>query len=185
MDFSLIKIGDVILTAGKDLELLPVKIGNVLHGRCKARQWTHAAMSLGSTRLVEAVQSGVRICDLKEEYYDKKICFLALRYKKMDDSRRESVGLYCQEQKGDPYDWRALSYFVLNSLFPTILGTVLSLSPVEQILNVNNSFFCSELVAAGFLAQGVSIVKREPWQTMPVDFLNLNLFDVVLSSRYE
>ena len=182
MDFSRIKIGDVVLTTGQGYESVPIKMCNVLNGKCKALQWTHVGISLGQLQLVEAIRSGTRICDFKKEYYDKGIRFLILRHKEMSHSRREKAALYCKDREGDAYDYRALSYFVLHGLFPVALGSLLSLPAAEEFFNVKNCYFCSELVAEGFLSQGVVIADRKPWQTMPVDFLDLKLFDIVLKS---
>jgi len=177
MKYSLIKAGDVILTAGTNPF---IKLGNVLRGRCDGIKWTHAAISLGEKALVESVQEeGIRLSDLDKEYTQKGVDFVVLRCRCLSDSDRAAVANYCSEKKGEPYDWRALSYFVFNGLFPTLLGPILCFSFVEKLLNVENSYFCSELVSEGYMTENIRVADTDPYKIMPVDFLNTKLFDII------
>ena len=177
IDCQLIQKGDVILTSGKNCL---IKIGNFLLGRWNALEWTHVGISLGGTQIVEALPDGICVNDLDDCYAKKDEEFLVLRHKGLSISESERIADFCKDMKGDKYDSRALWYFFLSAVFPTSFGLLLNNRFAEWILNVKNAYFCSELAASGFLSVGVSIAKREPWQTMPADFFNLKEFDLIL-----
>jgi len=175
-NYDLLKQGDVILTSGTNIG---IKIGNFLRGRLDALKWTHAALSLGNDQIVEAVETGIRITSLHKQYTEKNIPYTILRCKTLNDSQLAEVAKYCKKRSSQPYDKKALNYFVLNGLFPTLLGPLLSLPIVEKNLNVRDSYFCSELIAEGFITQNFFVLKTDPWKIMPADFLNKKLFNII------
>ncbi len=184
-----IKKGDVVLTASNDLRgTWPIKLANLFHGRGPDIRWTHAAMSLGGLDIVESVlDPGVVLENVQTKYVDNERDILVLRCKVLAPEKIEKVANYCKDKfhEGSTYDMRALSYFALRIGNPLGLGTLVDTTPLgrwlfEKHINNKDAYFCSELIAEAFQANGLSIRRhRHPWQVMPIDFYNLSLFDEI------
>ena len=113
-----LKKGDVVLT-GVDAfkEALPIKIGNIFRGRLGSIKWTHAAMSLGNSLIVESIPDpGVNIRNIQDTYIDNGIDILVLRCKMLTQKQAEDAANFCVSKISEKsrYDPRALSYFVLH-----------------------------------------------------------------------
>ena len=86
---------------------------------------------------------------------------------------------FCTSTVKDKYDFRALIYFLLYNLTPPQIDFIWEDDFIGKCFNVNNAYFCSELVSNGLLDAGVYCFERDPYKVMPIDFNNPLLFDTV------
>ena len=173
--------GDVILTNGRSFELgsLPIKIANFFSRGYKDRGWTHAALYIGDGNVVEAFPGGIVKRNFASSYLNDKYNLFILRRKGASEEAIKKVISFCANDEGKKYDFRALIYFLLYIFLPVGLHFILEKDYVGNCFNVNDSYFCSELVATGFKEAGIYSFEREPYKVMPLDFDNDLWFDVV------
>jgi len=173
--------GDIILTNGRSFELgsLPIKIANFFNRGYKERGWTHAALYIGDDNVVEAFPGGIVKRSFTASYLNDKYNLFVLRHKKASHEDIEKVISFCADEEGKKYDFRALIYFLLYNFLPVGLHFILEKNYVGNCFNVNESYFCSELVATGFKEAGIYSFEREPYKVMPIDFDNYLWFDTV------
>ena len=173
--------GDVILTNGRNFEWgsLPIKIANFFSRGYKERGWTHAALYIGNGNVVEAFPGGIVQRNFADSYLSGKYNLLILRHKKASEEAIKKAIDFCIHEEGAKYDWRALTYFLLFNFLPVGLHFIIDNDFIGARFNVNDSYFCSELVASGFKEADAYCFEREPYKVMPIDFNNYLWFDIV------
>jgi len=173
--------GDVVLTCGRGFELgsLPIRTANFFKKGYGERGWTHAALYIGNGQVVEAFPGGIVCRNFKEFYSTDKFDLLALRPKKADAQAIVKVIAFCKAEVSKKYDWRALIYFALYNFLPAGLHFLLDKKFLGDCFNVNDSYFCSELIATGFQKSDSYCFENPPYKVMPIDFYNNIWFDVV------
>ncbi len=169
--------GDIVLTAQKGFILtsLPIRFSNFLSRGIENRLWTHAAMYIGDDYVIESIISpfkGVIKRKLSENYLNGKYDFIVLRRVPHTKYNFQKAVEYCKSNEGMTYDFKALSYFVLVEIIPQQLNWLVSNDIVNSILDNENSYFCSELVAESLLMSGDYCFDRPPSRIKPLDFLN-------------
>jgi len=176
-----LKRGDVILTSGRGFALgsLPIKIANFFKRGYRDRGWTHAALYIGNGEVVEAFPGGIVKRNFKDSYLNEKFDLLVLRARKIDQSALEKAVAFCVSEESKKYDFRALVYFLLYNVMPHGLHFVLEKDFIGDCFNVNNSYFCSELIATGLKEADGYCFEKDPYKVMPIDFYNSLWFDEV------
>lgn len=176
-----IKIGDVVLTCGKGVHLssLLIKLGSFFKKGYKERKWTHAAMYIGEGKVAEALPDGIVVRDLKEAYLNGNYELLFLRHKNAPQDKLKKAAEFCARAHKKKYDFRALIYFLLYNLTPPQIHFIWENDFIGELFNVNDSYFCSELVSNGFLDAEIYCFERDPYKIMPVEFNNELLFEKV------
>ncbi len=177
-----LQVGDVILTCGRGFALgsLPIRIANFFKRGYRDRGWTHAAIYIGNGEVVEAFPGGVVHRNFKESYLNGKFDLLALRRKKIAQQAIDKTVKFCVSAESKKYDFRALIYFALYNFIPQGWHFILDNEFWGKCFNVNDSYFCSELVATGFMEADAYCFENSPYKVMPIDFYNDIWFDTVV-----
>lgn len=184
IDLESLQIGDVILT-GKESwsNSIPIQTSNLLSNGEKYRYWTHAAIYAGNGKVIEAQSDGrgVTETDLTEYFFKGGYKLMVLRHQFLFPHELEEVVRYCQEKQElkCAYDMWGVSFYALASLIPPMLSGWLEGDFAEKFFNVHDSYFCSELVAEAFLAQGWDLFHRKSWRVKPLDFVFNPMFKEV------
>ncbi len=181
---SKLRMGDVILVnkSGFDFGSLPIRVANCWKRGYGERLWTHAALYVGNGDVVEAYPQQIYKRSLRDTYLTSgQYRLMALRRKGMTAEEIERACEFCAAQTSDKYNFCGLVYFAVYALIPYQLHPFLDLPWIEKLFTVQNSYFCSELVAAGLqnAGEGVYCFEEEPARVMPVDFKNRLLFEEV------
>jgi hypothetical protein len=173
--------GDVVLTCGRGFELgsLPIRTANFFKRGYGDRGWTHAALYIGYGQVVEAFPGGIVKRSFKEAYLTEKLDLLALRPIKANAQAIAKVVAFCKGEESKKYDFRALIYFALFNFLPAGLHFLLDKKFLGDCFNVNDSYFCSELIATGLQKADAYCFENPPYKVMPIDFYNDIWFDVV------
>lgn len=173
--------GDVVLTCGRGFEFgsLPIRIANFFKRGYGDRGWTHAALYIGDGQVVEAFPGGIVSRNFKDAYLSGKFDLLALRPKHRDSQAIAKTIAFCKSEVSKKYDFRALIYFALFNFLPAGLHFLLDKKFLGDCFNVNDSYFCSEMIATGLQKSDVYCFENPPYKVMPIDFYNDIWFDVV------
>ncbi|MDD4957348.1 MAG: hypothetical protein PHH49_04990 [Candidatus Omnitrophica bacterium] len=176
-----IQPGDVILTCGKGVVLssLLIKVANFFKRGYASRGWTHAALYLGKDEVVEAFPGGIVRRNFTEAYLGGNFELLVLRRKNITQESLGKMIDFCVNEKGEKYDFRGLVYFLLFNLLPHQFHFLLDNKFMGGRFNVEEAYFCSELIATGFEEAGVYCFEREPYKVMPIDYFNTLLFEKI------
>lgn len=179
---SKIRPGDVILTWGEGIGLfsLPIKMGNYFKKGPKGykdRGWTHAAVYIGDGEIIEAFPSGIVRRNLKVAYLNGKFGLNILRLKNASEENiKKAIEFYIKEH-GSKYDPRGLIYFIFANFIPPQFNFLIEDEYIGKLFNVNDSYFCSELVSEGFKRANIYCFERESYKVMPIEFDNELLFN--------
>lgn len=176
-----LKRGDVILTSGRGFALgsLPIKIANFFKKGYQQRGWTHAAFYIGNGEVIEAFPGGIVRRNFKESYLNGKHDLLVLRSRKASQEALERAVNFCASEESKKYDFRALIYFLMYNIMPHGLHFILEKDFIGDCFNVNDSYFCSELIATGLKNADAYCFEKDPHKVMPIDFYNQLWFDEV------
>lgn len=174
-----LKVGDVFLTCVKGVNpfSLFIKVGNFFKRGYKDRGWTHAAIYIGDGKVAEAFPKGIVVRDFKEAYLNGNYELLVLRHKNATEDKLRKAANFCANADKKPYDSRALIYFLLYNITPSQIHFIWENDFIGKCFNVNDSYFCSELVSNGFLDAGLYCFQKEPYKIMPVEFYNDLIFE--------
>ena len=178
---SQLRVGDVVLTCVKGVNpfSLFIKIGNFFKKGYKDRGWTHAAIYTGDGKVAEAFPKGIVVRDFKEAYLNGNYELLVLRHKNASEDKLKKAADFCVKADKKPYDSRALIYFLLYNLTPSQIHFIWENDFIGECFNVNDSYFCSELVSNGFLNAGLYCFQKDPYKIMPLEFYNELIFEKV------
>lgn len=175
--------GDIIITSQngpKMISSFPIRIGNLFRRGYAKRIWTHTALYVGAGEIIEAQPSGIAKKSFVETYFNKNdYNFVIMRHKSISAEEINTLVEFCSRQSGSKYDFKALAYFVLVLITPPTLSFLLESKMLNKCLNTSDSYFCSELIADGFLHANCYGFDRPPHQVMPVDFNNEYGFNIV------
>lgn len=177
--------GDVIVTSQRGINpgSWPIRFANFSRHGYRKRIWTHAAIYIGEGQVVEAFPSGITRRGLREAYLDQPFDIVCLRRKGLAGTQDFNKAVEFSKGKiKSQYDFKALSYYVILDLLPSIFHFLLNTQWFNDLVNDKNTFYCSELVATAYLEQDVYCFDRKPSQVMPVDFYNKFCFEVIASN---
>lgn len=168
--------GDVVITSQNGPKMIgsfPIRIGNLFRRGYAKRIWTHTALYVGNGEIIEAQPSGIAKKSFIETYFNKNdFDFVVMRHKSISAEEVSRLVEFCSRQSGSKYDFKALTYFILVLITPPTLSFLLESKMLNKCLNTSDSYFCSELIADGFLYANCYSFDRPPHHVMPVDFNN-------------
>jgi hypothetical protein len=183
-----LRVGDVILTGVNEWGVAaPIQASNILSSSKKEedRYWCHTAIYKGNGEIIEAVtephegsdEVGVIVTKL-ESLFRKGNRLRVLRHRYLDEASLQRVVDYCQGKAAGKcsYDYWGVSFYALTSLMPPMLSGWLESEFAARVFNVEDAYFCSELIAEAFTANGHDIFGRHPWRVKPLDFAYTPLF---------
>ena len=112
----------------------------------------------GHVYCLEAVASGVRLCRMSEEVkrYDGGIDYFQVSA--ADGAQRRGAVGFAFQQLGRPFDFVGLARFFLRIVLH---------APLKA--RADGRFFCAELVARAYAAQGLPLVEQAAASTSPSD----------------
>ncbi|MEQ1843134.1 MAG: hypothetical protein ABL994_22250, partial [Verrucomicrobiales bacterium] len=182
MDLDKLKPGDVILTGVDSWNIaVPIQASNILSNSEEDRHWCHAAIYAGNGTLIEAQSDGrgVTETDIAEYFFPRGQMMRVFRHRYIPEADLLKAVQFCRDQKGCAYDTWGVSFYGLAALIPPMLSGWLEKPFAERFFNVNDAYFCSELVADGFKHAGHDIFKRRSWRVKPLDFAYTPVFDEI------
>ena len=193
MDLDKLKVGDVILTGTNSWNVaVPIQASNILSNSegDEDRPWCHAAIYAGEGKLIEAQSDGrgVTETDIASYFFPKGTMLRVFRHNYVSENDLQTAVAFCRDkqQKGCAYDTWGVSFYGLAALIPPMLSGWLESPFAERFFNVNDAYFCSELVADGFKAAGHDIFKRKSWRVKPLDFAYTPVFrEVTKECNYQ
>lgn len=183
IDFDRLRIGDVILTGSESWSSsMPIQASNILSASEDERYWCHSTIYAGDGKIVEALPEGqgVIVSDLST-YFDGGKRLRVLRHRFLGETELTRVVDFCREKarEGYPYDNWGVSFYALAALIPPMMSGWLEHPFAERFFNVEDSYFCSELIADAFLKCGHDVFGRRPWRVKPLDFAHTPLFEEI------
>ena len=188
LDLSRLQKGDVILTGtNKNISSFQIKISNILTNGMDSKFWTHAALHVGEGKIIEARPGGIRYYSV-QEYLQKGVLIKAYRNKYIDNSLGEFAKLveFCEKQKekDSSYGKVGLLFYTLASFLPVSMNFIFNSDFVDKCCNLDNAYFCSELVADAYKETGHRISEHDSWRIKPSDFIRNPFFEeVILAQR--
>lgn len=132
LNLSLLRVGDVIAVSG-------VVMGGLLDVFVPGH-FTHVAMYIGNGQMIEAWKDGVRVISVTEVLKANDAAIVRVR---TTDSIRQAAVNWALTKVGYPYDYIWLTYVGGKQVY-------------------GNSYYCSELVWAAYLAVGGPDVDQNP-----------------------
>jgi len=183
IDTSKLRKGDIVLTEkNKGLAAWCIKISNILTNGFNLRHWTHAALHIGDGRLIEAQPHGI-VYNSIENYVEKNYLLAVYRnkYIKDDDAALERIVNFCEEAKKEnyAYGWVGLVFYVFSSFLPISFNFIFDNKYVDKWCNLDNAYFCSELIADAYKEAGYRISAYDGWRIKPSDFIKNPFFEPV------
>lgn len=183
LDLSLLKKGDIILTGRQPIgSSSQIQLANLLTRKPKHRFWTHAAMYQGDGLLWEAQSkpNGVRQYPLSE-YVKRGYYLRAFRHRYLqDEAALDRLLAWCALQQGDGYDFRGVIFYALSILTPVGFNYIFDNETVAKLCQVQDNFFCSELVVEAFSEVGYPISPFDGWRVKPTDFIGNPVLEEVV-----
>ncbi|MBI3996424.1 MAG: hypothetical protein HY352_02070 [Candidatus Omnitrophica bacterium] len=174
LDVRRLRKGDIILTGKQPVShSYQIQLANILTRKPKHRFWTHAAIYQGDGLLWEAQAkpNGVRQWRL-DDYIQKGYYLRAFRHKYLkDEAVLDRLVAWCASQVGDGYDMRGVIFYALSIVTPVGLNFIFDNSAISKLCQVQDNFFCSELVVEAFNEVGHPISPFDAWRVKPTDFI--------------
>lgn len=175
--FKKIKPGDIILIGRRGFVLSStlIRFANFATSGTDYRLLTHAAMYIGDDSIIESIiapTKGVVRRKFSENYLNNKYDIVVVRRKPHTKYNASEVVKYCISRENSVYDFKALIYFILIEITPPQLIFLISNPTINALLNNDNAYFCSELIAEALLMSGDYCFDRAPDRIKPIDFLN-------------
>ncbi|MFH1395451.1 MAG: hypothetical protein ABIH09_04765 [Candidatus Omnitrophota bacterium] len=179
-DVSMLRKGDIILTGKQSAAYsFPIQLSNVLTRKVKHRFWTHAAIYKGEGMLWEAQPKGIVERRIKD-YLDNGYIIKVFRHKYIKDEKiLEQAVDYCAKQKGRPYGFGGLGFFILSSFTPISFNWAFANPIVDKICKMDNAYFCSELIVEAFENINYPVSPYDGWRVKPSDFISNPLLEEV------
>ena len=179
IDVSLLRKGDVILTGtNKNLSSFYIKISNLLTIGMDSKFWTHAALHMGDGKLIEAQPKGICFNSI-DAYLKNGALVKVYRHKYISDDRAlDRLIDFCLEQKKKDckYGVGGLLFYVLASFLPLNMAFIFDNDKVDKFCNLDNAYFCSELVAEAYEKAGHKIDSYDAWRIKPSYFMENPFF---------
>ncbi len=172
-DSSILKKGDIILTGKQSVGYSwYIQVSNVLTRKIKHRFWTHAAIYQGNGKVWEAQPVGVIEKDL-DEYFKNGFLVRAFRHKYIQDENvLDRIIQFCAGKKGYSYGKIGAVFYALSTFMPVSFNWIFDQSWVDRLLNLDNAYFCSELIVDAFEAAKYPISSYDGWRVKPTDFIS-------------
>ncbi len=152
-----LKPADILLSTGSAAASIVIRSGTL-------SRYSHAALYIGNSQIVEAIGSGVTQQSLQDAMSDDTLVAVYRRMR-MSDAQRLQAIRSAKAQVGKKYDYAGAAGGGITSGPGFVIG--LFLSPIVAIggisadlynrSNPEASFYCSELVALAFEKAGAPI----------------------------
>lgn len=180
-DISVLKKGDIILTGKQTiLDSWYIQLSNVLTRKLKHRFWTHAAIYQGNGKVWEAQPEGIIEKDMKV-YIDGGYLIRAFRHKNIQENEIfDRVIQFCAEKKGYHYGIVGLIFYVFSTLIPVSFNWIFDNRYVDRLCNLDNAYFCSELIVDAYCSVGQPISPYDGWRVKPSDFISNPVLEAVI-----
>ena len=152
---SLLK-ADIILSTTSDATSLAVKMGTF-------SAYSHARLVLDTNKVVEAVEPKVRKEVIDTAMKDDKYAAVYRMRIKLTKSQQDTIMNYAVAQIGKPYDLSgAIGSAKASRLVPGGLAAA-----IENGMDPEKEFYCSELISFAYNAAALKVSKRMLSQTTP------------------
>lgn len=171
--------GDIVLTGTNSMASFQIKMANILTNGMDSKYWTHVAVHVGGGNLIEAQTHGVQFNTIGH-YQQTGALIRVFRHKYLrDEAFFAKVVAYCRAMEAQKckYGWGAVLFYTLSIAMPDICDWVFDNRYVDTLLNLDNSFFCSELAATAYQEAGARISQFDNWRIKPSDFIWNPLFE--------
>lgn len=182
IDVKQLRKGDIILTGtNKNISSWYIKISNLLTNGMGSKFWTHAALHMGSGKLIEAQPKGLCFNSI-DAYLKKGVLIKVYRHKYISDDRvLDRLIKFCldQKKKDCKYGTIGLLFYAFASFLPVSMGFIFDNDHVDRICKLDNAYFCSELVAEAYENTGYKISSHDSWRIKPSDFIGNPFFEEV------
>ena len=181
VDASVLKSGDILLSAGKGITTYGVKLFTT-------SPVSHAALYVGEGDLVEAVGEGVRRRSL-EESLDEESVVVAFRRPDLTPEQARQIADFADAQIGKKYNHVGVLLHAPFSLerklcelpvLPTLVrdACLRGIAAIQLGAVSNKSFFCSQFLVEAYRSAGVPITDADPRWISPADILHMREGDV-------
>ncbi len=135
-----------LLNDGNDLDLSKLQVGDlILEYNPKFAwiipgHWTHVAIYIGDGKIVEATEDGVVVNPVSNVHKADEAAMFRVR---TSDAVRQAAVEFALQQVGKPYDYKWLTYIGGKEVY-------------------GDSYYCSELAWAAYLAAGGPDIDAHP-----------------------
>jgi len=180
LTISDLKPADILLSTGD------AKVSTVIRGGTISR-YSHAALYIGDSQIIEAIGSGVTLQSLQDAMSDDSLVSVYRRLR-MSDEQGLQVIRYAKQQIGKKYDYVGafgggvtsgpgfLIGIFLSPIRPIIIAGVVA--DLYNRLNPEAAFYCSELVAIAFEKASVPLGSGAA-STTPADISRSHVLNYV------
>ncbi|GEM_PF-4468779 len=177
---NILRKGDIILTGKQSIfHSFCIQLANVLTRKIKHRFWTHAVIYQGEGKVWEARSTGVKERDLSE-YIRAGYYVRAFRHRYISkDEILDKVIRFCASKKGIGYDLRGAVFYGVSVFVPVGFDFLFDNPAVDKLFQVENTYFCSELIVDAFCDAGYPISPFDGWRVKPADFIGNPLLNEV------
>ncbi len=171
-DPGLLRKGDIILTGKQSVfHSFYIQLANVLTRKIKHRFWTHAVIYQGEGKIWEARSTGIKERDLSE-YIRAGYYVRAFRHRYISkDEIVDKVIRFCASKKGTGYDLRGAIFYGVSVFVPVGFDFLFDNPAIDKLFQVENTYFCSELIVDAFADAGYPISAFDGWRVKPADFI--------------
>ncbi len=181
-DPSILKKGDIVLVGHQNVcDAWYIQISNVLTRRMHHRFWTHAALYRGGNLLWEAQPEGIIEKNINVYIQDGSLV-RAFRHKHVPDEKIFDQAIeFCKQahDKGYKYGIRGLIFFALSTISPIGFNFIFDSKRIDKLCNLENAYFCSELVVDAFNEAGYPVTPFDGWRVKPSDFISNPILEPV------
>ena len=147
-----LQVGDIILSTQNHWKSFFIRFATGMS------PFSHAALYLGGGFVMEAVTEGVRRVHVRHFLYEQRGQVRVLRPRDLSPEVAQQVSLYARSMLYRPY---------------SVVGAVQTKVPVLTA-QANRGLFCSQLVAASYLAADCPLLEKAPSKVTPADFEGLD-----------
>lgn len=156
-----------------------IQISNVLTRKLKHRFWTHAALYQGNGKVWEAQPEGIQEKDVAQ-YIKDGFLIRAFRHKYIQDEIvLDKLVAFCADKKGYSYGKLGATFYAFSTFIPISFNWLFDAKWLDRLLNLDNAYFCSELVVDAFKEANYPISPYDGWRVKPTDFISNPLLDPV------
>ncbi|MBI3997256.1 MAG: hypothetical protein HY352_06330 [Candidatus Omnitrophica bacterium] len=172
-DPAVLRKGDMVLTGKQSIrDSWYIQVGNVLTRKLKHRFWTHAALYAGEGKLWEAQPEGVREANIAF-YLENGYYVRAFRHRYIQEVKvLDDLVTWCASKQRDGYDVRGAIFYACSTLVPLGFNFIFDTSWLAKLANVQDKYFCSELIVEAFEENGYPISPFDAWRVKPSDFIS-------------
>ncbi|CDI02550.1 conserved hypothetical protein [Candidatus Competibacter denitrificans Run_A_D11] len=178
LTISDLKPADILLSTGE------AKASKVIRGGTMSR-YSHAALYIGKSQIIEAIGSGVTLQSLEDAMSDDTLVSVYRRLR-MSDEQGLQVIRYAKEQIGKKYDYVGAfgggvtsgpGFLIGIFLSPIVIGAGVA-ADLYNRMNPEAAFYCSELVAIAFEKAAVPLGSGAA-STTPADISRSHVLNYI------